>query len=83
MTFPVWNGQDTNGVAVDGNRQLRRDFTPIYSRDGDGSLVADIDKQIVVGRVDAVDEVAGELQVHVRGVDGVIPEDLILSTRKV
>ena len=84
MTFPVWNGQDINGVAVDGNRQLRRDFTPIYSRDGDGSLVAgDTDKQIVVGTVDAVDEVAGELQVHVRGVDGVIPEDLILSTRKV
>ena len=84
MTFPVWNGQDINGVAVDGNRQLRRDCTPIYSRDGDGSLVAgDTDKQIVVGRVDAVDEVAGELQVHVRGVDGVIPEDLILSTRKV
>ncbi|MEM6338377.1 MAG: FlgD immunoglobulin-like domain containing protein [Pseudomonadota bacterium] len=84
MTFPVWNGQDTNGVAVDGNRQLRRDFTPIYSRDGDGSLFAgDIRKQIVVGRVDAVDEVEGELQVHVRGVDGVIPEDLILSSRKV
>ena len=84
MTFPVWNGQDSNGVAVDGNRRLRRDFTPIYSRDGDGSLVAgDTDKQIVVGRVDAVDEVEGELQVHVRGVDGVIPEDLILSHRKV
>ena len=84
MTFPVWNGQDSSGVAVDGNRQLRRDFTPIYSRDGDGSLVAgDTDKQIVVGRVDAVDEVEGELQVHVRGVDGVIPEDLILSTRKI
>lgn len=84
MTFPVWNGQDSNGVAVDGNRQLRRDFTPIYSRDGDGSLVAgDTDKQIVVGRVDAVDEVEGELQVHVRGVDGVIPEDLILSSRKI
>ena len=84
MTFPVWNGQDSNGVAVDGNRLLRRDFTPIYSRDGDGSLVAgDTDKQIVVGRVDAVDEVEGELQVHVRGVDGVIPEDLILSTRKI
>ena len=40
MIFPVWNGQDSSGVAVDGNRQLRRDFTPIYSRDGDGSLVA-------------------------------------------
>lgn len=81
MTFPVWDGKDFHGVVVDGNRQLRRDFTPIYSRDGDGSLVAgDTDKQVIVGRVETVDEVEGELQIHVAG--AVIPEDLILSAHK-
>lgn len=82
LTFPVWDGQDPQGIVVSNDRQLRRDFTPIYSRDNDGSLVAgDTDKQVVVGRVEAVDEIEGELEIHVAGA-GTISEDLILSTRK-
>lgn len=82
LTFPVWNGHDTEGNIVNGNRQLRRDFTPIYSRDNDGALIpGDTSIQKAAGRVEAVDEIEGELKLHIEG-GGVISEDLVLSARK-
>lgn len=82
LTFPVWNGQDMEGNVVSGNRQLRRDFTPIYSRDNGGVLLpGDTDIQKAAGRVEAVDEIEGELKLHING-GGVISEDLVLIARK-
>ncbi len=82
LTFPAWNGQDMAGNVVSGNRQLRRDFTPIYSRDNGGVLIpGDTDIQKAAGRVEAVDEIEGELKLHITG-GGVISEDLVLIARK-
>lgn len=56
LTFPAWDGRDLQENVVSCNRQLRRDFTPIYSRDNDGVLVpGDTDIQKAAGRVEAVD----------------------------
>ena len=82
LTFPVWNGQDMEGNVVSGNRQLRRDFTPIYSRDNDDILVpGDTNIQKAGGRVEAVDEIEGELKLHITG-GRVISEDLVLIAQK-
>jgi len=82
LTFPVWNGQDMEGNVVSSNRQLRRDFTPIYSLDNDGKLTTgDTDIQKAAGRVEAVDEIEGELKLHIKG-GGIISEDLVLAARK-
>ena len=78
LTFPVWNGRDMERNIVNGNRQLRRDFTPIYSRDNDGALISGYTNiQRAAGRVEAVDEIEGELKLHITG-GRVIPEDLVL-----
>ena len=82
LSFPAWDGSLTDGSMVDASKQLRRDYTPTYSRDHDGSVYAgDTDKAVVIANVEHVDEVEGELEIHLVG-GSVISEDLVLSTRK-
>ncbi len=82
ITFPAWDGQLEGGAIIDSTKQLRRDYTPIYSRDVDSSIFAgDTDKSVLVANVDYVDAVDGELAIHLVG-GAVISEDLVLSTRK-
>jgi flagellar basal-body rod modification protein FlgD len=82
ISFPVWDGKDISGNIVSSDRLLRKDFTPIYSRDSDGMIFSgDTDKSIMIAGVESVAEQDGELNLYLIG-GKIISEDLVLSYKK-
>jgi flagellar basal-body rod modification protein FlgD len=77
LEFPAWDGKHDDGTVIDSSRQLRRDFTPVYTRDDTSTYAGVTDKSVMVATVDFVDEVEGELKIHLLG-GSVISEDLFL-----
>lgn len=92
MSFPSWNGTKTGGniavnnplIAKDG-RTYRREFTPIYIRDNDGSMVPGKTKHAFdKGLVESVEIEDGGLScsLKIAGRDNPISEDLVQNKRQ-